>query len=98
MKPVIITLNSDGKVVISVDEFKRHMDAAYNQGYTDGQYSSITITTYNNTNQWWKDVAVCTLNDACTETLTGSCSSTETTCTDDVSHMSISNYIKSKGE
>ena len=56
MKPVIITLNSDNKVVMSVEEFKRHMDAAYNQGHSDGTIASTTITYPSNANKWWYDV------------------------------------------
>ena len=55
MKPVIITLNSNGKVVMSVEEFKRHMDSAYNQGYSDGQSTTITTPYYGN-QKWWYDV------------------------------------------
>ena len=55
MKPVIITLNLDNKVVMSVEEFKRHMDAAYNQGYSDGNSAvAIASTPYNQ--KWWYDV------------------------------------------
>lgn len=56
MKPVIITLNSDNKVVMSVEEFKRHMDAAYNQGYSDGNSAATTITTTPYNQKWWYDV------------------------------------------
>ena len=56
MKPVIITLNSNGKVVMSVEEFKRHMDAAYNQGYSDGNSAATTITATPYNQKWWYDV------------------------------------------
>lgn len=57
MKPVIITLNSDGKAVMSVEEFKRYMDAAYNQGYSDGNSAATTIATpYYGNQRWWNDV------------------------------------------
>lgn len=39
MKPVIITLDANGRVLISSDEFKRYMDAAYNQGWSDANAS-----------------------------------------------------------
>ena len=55
MKPVIITLNSDNKVVMSVEEFKRHMGSAYNQGYSDGQSTTITTPYYGN-QRWWTDI------------------------------------------
>lgn len=65
MKPVIITLNSDNKVVMSVEEFKRHMDAAYNQGHSDGTMASTTINYPSNAhNKWWYDV---TCNDTVTD-------------------------------
>ena len=39
MKPVIITLDANGRVLISSDEFKRYMDSAYNQGWSDANAS-----------------------------------------------------------
>ena len=39
MKPVIITLDANGRVLVSSDEFKRYMDAAYNQGWSDANAS-----------------------------------------------------------
>lgn len=56
MKPVIITLNSDNKVVMSVEEFKRHMDAAYNQGYSDGNSAATTLAATPYNKKWWYDV------------------------------------------
>ena len=52
MKPIIITIK-DNNIVMSIDEFKKHIDDAYHQGYRDA--SSITSTT--NDNQWWKHLA-----------------------------------------
>ena len=58
MKPIIITVNSDNKVVMSVEEFKRHMDTACSKGYSDGcSTCSITTTPYYDNNKWWKDVS-----------------------------------------
>ena len=48
MKPVIITLDANGRVLISSDEFKRYMDAAYNQGWSDA-HASVEHTKIENT-------------------------------------------------
>ena len=114
MKPVIITLNSDGKVVMSVEEFKSYMDAAYNQGHSDGAMASTTLTYPSNANKWWYDV---TCNGAALNTTTsvdgkiGASISAATTAdfcdcvsgycdcnTGCENQVSISDYIRNKGE
>ena len=52
MKPIIITIQ-DNKIVMDVNEFKKHIDDAYNQGYRDA--SSITCS---QSNRWWNDLSV----------------------------------------
>lgn len=95
MKPVIITINSDGKVVMSVDEFKRHMDSAYNQGYSDGN-STHSITYLNANKPWWEDL---TINGGLTTTLCSDTNTTTTTTTAiDDTQLSISDYLRAKGE
>lgn len=95
MKPVIVALNSNDKVVMSMDEFKSHMDAAYNQGYNDGfAYASTTITIDNATQPWWQDLTVST------QDVSGVYNSIESTCkatTDCEPKTSISNYLRNKG-
>jgi hypothetical protein len=102
MKPVIITLNSDGKVVMSVEEFKRHMDEAYNQGYTDGTAASTTITYPYNSNKWWYGVSsITTANTLTTDSINGACDCVAGVCdcnTECTNQVSISDYIKNKGE
>lgn len=113
MKPVIITLNSDNKVVMSVEEFKRHMDEAYNQGYSD---SSITATPYYGNNKWWYGVTCngnaltgCTDGKIATMHTTISADNATADSCDCVSgycncsaecenQVSISSYLRSKGE
>ena len=51
MKPIIITIQ-DNKIIMDINEFKKHIDDAYNQGYRDA--SSITCST--STNRWWNDL------------------------------------------
>lgn len=113
MKPVIITLNSDNKVVMSVEEFKRHMDAAYNQGHSDGTMASATITYPSNANKWWYDVTCngTTLN-AATSAISNEVKVTDTATADFCdcvsgycdcntgceNQVSISDYIRNKGE
>ena len=110
MKPVIITLNSDNKVVMSVDEFKRHMDAAYNQGYSDGNSAATTITATPYNQRWWYDVTCnnTSLTDYANNHITLADNTTADTCDCISGHcncsaecenqISISSYLRSKGE
>ena len=50
MKPIIIGVTKDGKVDMTLDEFRKHMDDAYWQGYRDNT-SSLTVT--NGNSKWW---------------------------------------------
>lgn len=50
MKPIIIGITKDGKVDMTLDEFRKHMDDAYWQGYRDNT-SSLTVT--NGNGKWW---------------------------------------------
>ena len=50
MKPIIIEIK-DNKIVMDVNEFKKHIEDAYQQGYSDGN-SAGTIT-YNDP-YWWR--------------------------------------------
>ena len=55
MKHIIVFVE-DGKIIMTPEEFKKHMDDAYYRGYSDA--SSIT-TTYVNTSPWWEQVQCC---------------------------------------
>lgn len=55
MKPIIITIK-DNSVVMSVAEFKKHIEDAYYQGYRDA--SSITTSS---SNRWWEDLSTNTI-------------------------------------
>lgn len=59
MKPIIIGVNKDGKVDMTLDEFRKHMDDAYNQGYNDKSSWSLTNIAAYDTNKWWNSVGVC---------------------------------------
>ena len=50
MKPIIITIK-DNKISMSVEEFKKHIEDAYQQGYHDAS----SISTLNNP-YWWRDL------------------------------------------
>ena len=50
MKPIIITIK-DNKISMSVEEFKKHIEDAYQQGYHDAS----SISTSNNP-YWWRDL------------------------------------------
>lgn len=42
MKPIIVKVDSEGKIKITEEELKRIVDDAYNQGLQDGQQHTIT--------------------------------------------------------
>ena len=50
MKPIIIEIK-DNKIVMNVNEFKKHIEDAYNQGYKDA--SSISTVVYDDP-YWWR--------------------------------------------
>ena len=51
MRPIVITIKDDN-VVMSVDEFKKYIEDAYQQGYRDGSPSLTTV----NDPYWWRRV------------------------------------------
>lgn len=69
MKPIIITIK-DNNVVMSIEEFKKHINDAYHQGYQDG---SLTLSNAND-NHWWKYLT-------CNDTLTTASTTTVPTAT-----------------
>ena len=105
MKPVIITLNSDNKVVMSIEEFKRHMDSAYNQGWSDGNCSGTTINYPYSPNQWWYSINAINTTETTPITIntaTSECNITSVldgaAITGTTNATSIKNYIKAQGE
>lgn len=55
MKPIVIVIDKDGKLDISVEEIKKLMDDAYWTGYHDASTSSLT-NTYADKNKWWNEL------------------------------------------
>ena len=43
MKPIIIKVDSEGKIKITEEELKKIIDDAYNQGFQDGQKQPYVI-------------------------------------------------------
>lgn len=55
-RPIIIGVDKDGKVDMTLDEFRKHMDAAYSQGYNDSS-SALTVTYAGNSHdKYWRDI------------------------------------------
>lgn len=101
MKPVIITLNSDGKVVMTADEFKRHMDSAYNQGWSDGNCSGTTINYPYSPNQWWYSINATNTTTTEPVTINGTTITNvldTAAITGTTNATSIKDYIKAQGE
>ena len=59
MKPYIIKVDESGKPVMTAQEIQDLIEAAYTEGYKDGQKQipTITVPTYEGPNlEWWKKV------------------------------------------
>ena len=69
MRPIIIGMKDNGKIELTLDEFKKFMNEAYNQGYSDG-HSSYTFTWANTNDKWWATQPYCTTS------ITTTCSNT----------------------
>ena len=63
MKPIVIEVK-DGKINVTISEFKKYIEDAYQQGYSDA--SKITTS---NSPYWWRDLT-CTNGTVATDTLT----------------------------
>lgn len=55
MKPIVIGITKDGKVDMTLDEFRKHIDDAYWQGYRDNTSSTLT----NGNEKWWEGSFYC---------------------------------------
>lgn len=53
MQPIIIGLNKDGKVELTLSEFRKMMDDAYWQGYRDN--TSTSTITWGGSGKWWEN-------------------------------------------
>ncbi len=58
MRPIVIETTKDGYPKITVDELKRIVDNAYDEGYRDGKNSIPTITTTPYTPTWTSDRSI----------------------------------------
>ena len=61
MKPIILKVDADDRLVISADEIQDMVYSAYQEGYEDGYAigkKSVPTITYDpsTTNDWWKNV------------------------------------------
>jgi len=45
MKPLLIKVDKDGNLKITIDELQKMIDSAYDSGFEDGKKSAPTITT-----------------------------------------------------
>ena len=70
MKPIVLVKGNDGKVNITIDEFKKYIDDAYEAGREDGRrergYYWNTITTP----YYTTDKVTITCNDSVSNTIT----------------------------
>lgn len=48
MKPIIIEVEKDGKVILDLEKYKKQLDEAYNMGYEDGKSKNY---------YWWPTVS-----------------------------------------
>ena len=52
MKTVVLVKNENGKVELTVDEIKRMLDDAYNEGFKDGKSANNIAITYPSYPNW----------------------------------------------
>lgn len=69
MKPIIIPVEN-GKITLTLAEFRKYMEDAYSQGYSDG-CSTSSISTNPNNPYWWRDVYCNTTAASSTDTNVG---------------------------
>ena len=61
MKPIVLGLQVDGTVKVTVEEVQKMLEDAYQQGYADGKASAQAAQwPYINTPTWQKDSIVIT--------------------------------------
>lgn len=79
MKPIVLTQNEEGQIILTMEEFQKIIDEVYEEGKKDGSVSFPYISTnpvtvplkYNNVD--WKDYVTCssstskTMSDSSTE-------------------------------
>lgn len=75
MKPIVIEVK-DGKVIMDVHEFKKHIEYAYQQGRSDGS-SSLTY----NDPHWWRQLTT-NISDTISTTTTTATLSADKVATD----------------
>lgn len=90
MKPIIITIK-DNKISMSVEEFKKHIEDAYQQGYHDASSIHTSTNPY-----WWRDLN-CNLNSTLVGNSTLNASDRTTTVVDGRTNDSISGTLKVTG-
>lgn len=49
MKPIILKVDAEGKILISAEEIQTMVEDAYNAGYADGKGANTLPTVHNNT-------------------------------------------------
>ena len=74
MKPIVITVQ-DNKILMDINEFKKHINDAYDQGFRDA--SSITSS---QSNRWWNELT-CEPKINLTDTVTYGAANDKTTAT-----------------
>ena len=66
MKPIVLTQNEEGQIILTMEEFEKIIDSVYAEGKKDGFLSIPYISTNHVTNpptirkdNNWKDYATC---------------------------------------
>ena len=80
IKPIVIVVDKDGHVSMTVDEMKKLLDDAFEQGKESGT-TTINNYPYHQYRAWWNDPYYTTITCGNATTMTGTATDTTTTLT-----------------
>ena len=67
IKPIVIVTDGNGRVTMTIEEMKKLLDDAFEQGKESG---TTTINNYPHYRSWWNDPYYTTITSNVTETTT----------------------------
>ena len=80
IKPIVIVADGNGRVTMTVDEMKKLLDDAFEQGKESGT-TTINNYPYHQYRPWWNDPYYTTIICGNATTMTGTATDTTTTLT-----------------
>ena len=59
MKPIVLTQNEEGQIILTMEKFEKIIDEVYAEGRKDGSLSIPVLQTNPNPPALWKDYVTC---------------------------------------